>query len=260
MAKIKRIVYLCPAKQTGMNQGFTLTSSTTFFSLAEIFAFSAKERDAETGLRYFGARYYSSDLSLWLSVDPMSDKYPHQSNYVYCSNNSLKVIDPYGEDEWEVNKSGHFRHVEGSEGKPDKLFAVRGFGEKKFRKRTDVEGLDVDAELMKGLTAAEKNEEICFYQSDRNYDMEEMFNYLADNTNVEWALATIDYSIGTETTPKLGDYLMTNYSRTNCNTAVSLSIGYSNNGRLIRFKHSHSAYYSLSQLKDSGLSSRYVCF
>ena len=33
------------------------------------YTFSAKERDAETGLSYFGARYYSSDLSIWLSVD-----------------------------------------------------------------------------------------------------------------------------------------------------------------------------------------------
>jgi hypothetical protein len=37
------------------------------------FTFSAKERDSETGLSYFGSRYYSSDLSVWLSVDPMSD-------------------------------------------------------------------------------------------------------------------------------------------------------------------------------------------
>ena len=35
------------------------------------YTFSAKEKDTETGLSYFGARYYSSDLSIWLSVDPM---------------------------------------------------------------------------------------------------------------------------------------------------------------------------------------------
>ena len=81
-----------------MNQGFTLTSSTTFFSLAEIYAFSAKERDAETGLSYFGARYYSSDLSIWLSVDPMSDKYPSLSPYVYCADNPVKLVDPNGEE------------------------------------------------------------------------------------------------------------------------------------------------------------------
>ena len=60
--------------------------------------FSAKERDIETGLSYFGSRYYSSDLSIWLSVDPMSDKYPLFSPYVYCANNPIKLVDPNGED------------------------------------------------------------------------------------------------------------------------------------------------------------------
>ena len=69
--------------------------------------FSAKEKDTETGYSYFGSRYYSSDLSIWLSVDPMSDKYPYQSNYVYCSNNPIRLVDPNGEDEWEVDKKGN---------------------------------------------------------------------------------------------------------------------------------------------------------
>ena len=62
------------------------------------YTFSAKEKDSETGLSYFGARYYSSDLSIWLSVDPMSGKYPSLSPYVYCANNPVKLVDPNGED------------------------------------------------------------------------------------------------------------------------------------------------------------------
>jgi RHS repeat-associated protein len=60
--------------------------------------FSAKEKDSETGLSYFGSRYYSSDLSIWLSVDPMSDKYPSLSSYTYCANNPIKLVDPNGEE------------------------------------------------------------------------------------------------------------------------------------------------------------------
>lgn len=60
------------------------------------FTFSAKEKDTETGYSYFGARYYSSDLSIWLSVDPMSDKYPSLSPYTYCANNPIKLTDPDG--------------------------------------------------------------------------------------------------------------------------------------------------------------------
>ena len=66
-----------------------------------IYTFSAKERDTETGLSYFGSRYYSSDLSVWLSVDPMSDKYPSLSPYVYCADNPVKLVDPNGEDWYE---------------------------------------------------------------------------------------------------------------------------------------------------------------
>ena len=62
------------------------------------FTFSAKEKDAETGFSYFGSRYYCSDLSIWLSVDPMASKYPSLSPYVYCANNPVKLVDPNGEE------------------------------------------------------------------------------------------------------------------------------------------------------------------
>ncbi len=63
---------------------------------AGTYTFSAKEKDSETGLSYFGSRYYSSDLSIWLSVDPKSDNYPSLSPYVYCANNPVKLVDPDG--------------------------------------------------------------------------------------------------------------------------------------------------------------------
>ena len=71
------------------------------------YTFSAKEKDSETGLSYFGSRYYSSDLSIWLSVDPMSDKYPSLSPYVYCANNPIKLVDPNGEEvDWVQRADG----------------------------------------------------------------------------------------------------------------------------------------------------------
>ena len=61
--------------------------------------FTGKEKDSETGLYNFGARYYDSDLSgLFLSVDPMADKYPSISPYAYCAWNPVKLVDPEGKD------------------------------------------------------------------------------------------------------------------------------------------------------------------
>ena len=50
---------------------------------------------------YFGARYYDSDLSVWLSVDPLAFKYPHESPYSYVGNRPINTIDPWGMDKIE---------------------------------------------------------------------------------------------------------------------------------------------------------------
>ena len=37
-------------------------------------------------------------VQIWLSVDPMSDKYPSMSPYNYCANNPVMLVDPDGRD------------------------------------------------------------------------------------------------------------------------------------------------------------------
>ncbi len=61
------------------------------------YKFSAKELDDETGYSYFGARYYDPNISIWLSVDPLSDKYPRYTPFNYTLNNPVKYTDPNGE-------------------------------------------------------------------------------------------------------------------------------------------------------------------
>jgi RHS repeat-associated protein len=60
------------------------------------YKFNAKELDEETGLYYYSARYMDPRLSLWLSVDPLAEKYPGVGSYVYCYNNPVKFVDPDG--------------------------------------------------------------------------------------------------------------------------------------------------------------------
>jgi RHS repeat-associated protein len=60
------------------------------------YQFTGKEKDDETGYNYFGARYYNSDLSVWLSVDPMAGLFPAYSGYQYVRSNPMNRIDRWG--------------------------------------------------------------------------------------------------------------------------------------------------------------------
>jgi RHS repeat-associated protein len=66
--------------------------------------FTGKERDQETGLDYFGARYYGSKTERFTTVDP---EYNWRANlvdpqrwnrYTYGRNNPLRYVDPDGRD------------------------------------------------------------------------------------------------------------------------------------------------------------------
>jgi RHS repeat-associated protein len=72
------------------------------------YKFTGKERDASTGLDYFGARYYDSWRGGWDQVDPLSDDHPDESPYVYCSGNPINIVDDDGmEGHWETGPDGN---------------------------------------------------------------------------------------------------------------------------------------------------------
>ncbi|MBQ7489784.1 MAG: hypothetical protein IJT51_04615 [Bacteroidales bacterium] len=54
------------------------------------------------------ARYYNSDLSIWLSVDPLVDKYPNFSPYTYCVGNPVRMKDQDGRDWYEKDGKMHY--------------------------------------------------------------------------------------------------------------------------------------------------------
>jgi RHS repeat-associated protein len=63
--------------------------------------FTSQERDTESGLDYFGARYHSSGLGRFASADPLlASGKPSQpqswNRYSYCINNPLVLVDPSG--------------------------------------------------------------------------------------------------------------------------------------------------------------------
>ena len=73
------------------------------------YKFNGKELDEETGLYYYGARYYDPKISLWMSVDRFTEKYPNSSPYLYCLGNPIKFTDIYG-DSTVIDNKGYIKY------------------------------------------------------------------------------------------------------------------------------------------------------
>jgi|LSQX01.1.fsa_nt_gb RHS repeat-associated protein len=90
------------------------------------FKFNGKELDAETGLYYYGARYYTPEYGIWLSVDPLSDKYPSMSAFMYCAGNPVVLVDPDGRDIVDADGNVIYTHKDGWSDKASKGAKIIG--------------------------------------------------------------------------------------------------------------------------------------
>ena len=74
----------------------SLLRNATTFGITP-YLFNAKEFDEETGMYYYGARYYDPRVSLWISTDILDEKNYGNSSYAYTYN-PITFIDPIGTD------------------------------------------------------------------------------------------------------------------------------------------------------------------
>jgi RHS repeat-associated protein len=100
LANVKRHDYLPFGEELGLIGGRATTQG---YSAADGVRqkFTQKERDNETGLDFFGARYYASAQGRFTGADPLPTsaklELPQTWNrYVYVDNNPLRLIDPSG--------------------------------------------------------------------------------------------------------------------------------------------------------------------
>jgi RHS repeat-associated protein len=101
------------APKSTLHQGFEVAISSTPLGIKRSLydgrvrsRCTGKERDAESGLDYFGARYYASSMGRFMSPDPLMATPerlldPQEWNmYGYARNNPLSITDPTGLDIW----------------------------------------------------------------------------------------------------------------------------------------------------------------
>src|SRR5262249_19027867 len=65
------------------------------FAQTNPFRFSTKYIDVESGLYYYGYRYYSPRLSRWMSRDP-AEEFDSANIYAFAGNGPTNGVDPLG--------------------------------------------------------------------------------------------------------------------------------------------------------------------
>ncbi len=117
---------------TGETIGTTLSAVCTPVASLSASDFTGKERDIESGLDYFEARYYASNMGRWMSPDWSAKEEPvpyakldnpqSLNLYGYVLNNPLGTADPDGHCCWDSTVKWVGDH-------PRTMQAVKGVGE-----------------------------------------------------------------------------------------------------------------------------------
>ena len=176
-------------------EGVNRTQNVRFYP----FVFTGKERDGETGYGYFGARYMDHELmTMWLSVDPLSDKYPNISPFAYCHWNPIKLVDPDGQEDWEVDKLGHITkcQVQPEKATEDRL---RIKGTEGWNEKNSITGLTrgtITEQIEIPLNDATTDYGSAMVMQGTQEDRENVFKFCANNANVEFTLMEIDDGMG----------------------------------------------------------------
>ena len=133
------------------------------------------------------ARYYNSDLSIWISVDPLSDKYPNLSPYTYCADNPVRLVDPNGKDIYEFDNYGNY--IQCIPFEYDMIRIINGYtreiSQSSFYEKGTIFQLEVNVEVNTS------NPELQFaniFQVNSIDAAVDIFEFVADNTSVEWAM------------------------------------------------------------------------
>ena len=159
------------------------------------YLFNAKELDDETGLYYYGARYYDPRTSVWLSVDPLAEKKLWMSSYVYCSNNPVMKIDPDGRSDIEIDKQN--KTIKCTENtKSDNIYVINEKGEKTLINSFKVGTVSLEVKEDIKVTNSDnitESKDLYLLKVKGDKNAKRLFESLADpiNTKVEWTHAKV---------------------------------------------------------------------
>ena len=197
------------------------------------YLFNAKEFDEETGMYYYGARYYEPRLSLWMSVDPLIEKYAGLSGYVYTIDNPVKLIDVDGRDIYELDIEGNINLKEKTKENMDRIIASNNPNNYIDVNKGVLESHETQNIRTRSITYGNGTAVLDLY----NYkeDFHDVYQFLVDNSEVEWAYMSLKDQSGSDLF-----YMGTSHSHnTNATPSFVYDRSLDRNYTILSFEHNH---------------------
>jgi RHS repeat-associated protein len=95
-AVVERYAYTPYGKPTVLNPDFSVKSTQTS-AIGNVYLFTGREYDWETGLQLNRKRFYGSHLGRWVTRDPIAYRGGDMDLYGYVENSPTMNVDPTGE-------------------------------------------------------------------------------------------------------------------------------------------------------------------
>lgn len=139
----------------------------------------------------YGIYSDNSSSSRWYSVDPLADQFHSWSPYNFVMNNPIRFVDPDGmapTDIYQLDKrSGMIFLVQKTDDNFDVLYASNDKGQMNKNESVTVEKGVLD-NIQNGSLMAEGMETGYSYMKTSESQGSKLFEFLADNTDIEWGI------------------------------------------------------------------------
>ncbi len=197
------------------------------------YKYGTKELDRQNGLDWYDsqARMYDPVLGRTPTMDPKAEDYASISPYAWCAGNPIFRVDLKGENFYSVNPTGYFTLLKETEDQTDRIFASDGTIVN-YNNYIDVSksffASEKSEEIMTSSTARGTEEVVVYvYNSD---DARNAYNFLIDNTEVEWSYAD----------SSKGQFLGTTHSYgQDSSQSYMAKLIHKKGGEATEFRHSH---------------------